>query len=46
MPGSGEAGAADYFRRFFTPTLLGNVIGGPTPVAALNHGQVASKVQS
>ncbi|WP_084697733.1 formate/nitrite transporter family protein [Muricoccus aerilatus] len=43
---SGEASAADYLWRFFTPTLLGNVTGGVALVAALNYGQVASEVQS
>jgi formate/nitrite transporter FocA (FNT family) len=31
-----------YFVDFMIPTLLGNVIGGVTLVAALNHGQVTS----
>jgi len=31
-----------YFLGFMLPTLLGNVIGGVTLVAALNHGQVTS----
>ena len=31
-----------YFVDFLIPTLLGNVIGGVTLVAALNHGQVTS----
>lgn len=31
-----------YFVGFMLPTLLGNVIGGVTLVAALNHGQVTS----
>jgi formate/nitrite transporter FocA (FNT family) len=43
---SSQASATDYLWRFFTPTLLGNVIGGVTLVAALNYGQVASEVQS
>ena len=42
---SGQAGTADYLWRFFTPTLLGNAIGGVTLVAALNYGQVASEVK-
>jgi len=43
---SNQASAADYLWGFFTPTLLGNVIGGVTLVAALNYGQVASEVQA
>ena len=43
---SNQAGAADYLWRFFTPTLLGNVVGGVTLVAVLNYGQVASEVQA
>ncbi|MGI4748914.1 MAG: formate/nitrite transporter family protein [Janthinobacterium lividum] len=42
---SNQASIVDYVWRFFTPTLLGNVIGGVTLVAALNSGQVASEVQ-
>jgi formate/nitrite transporter FocA (FNT family) len=42
---SSQASASDYLWRFFTPTLLGNVLGGVTLVAALNYGQVASEVQ-
>ena len=30
------------FAHFFVPTLLGNVLGGVTLVALLNHGQVAA----
>jgi formate/nitrite transporter FocA (FNT family) len=41
-----QAGTADYLWRFFTPTLLGNIVGGVTLVAALNYGQVASEVQA
>src|ERR1700739_2144170 len=29
-----------YFRQFFLPTLLGNIVGGVTLVAALGHAQV------
>ncbi|MDX7952937.1 formate/nitrite transporter family protein [Lichenihabitans sp. Uapishka_5] len=42
---SGEAEAGDYLGRFFIPTLLGNVLGGVTLVAALNYGQVANEVE-
>jgi formate-nitrite transporter family protein len=37
----GQASWGDYLS-FFVPTLLGNVIGGVTLVALLNHGQVKS----
>jgi hypothetical protein len=30
----------EYFLRFFLPTLLGNIVGGVTLVAALAHAQV------
>ena len=43
---SGEASVADYLWRFFAPTLIGNVVGGVTLVAALNYGQVASEVRA
>jgi formate-nitrite transporter family protein len=43
---TGQADTADYLWRFFIPTLLGNIIGGVTLVAALNYGQVASEVQA
>jgi len=39
---SGGATWGDYLGRFFVPTLLGNVVGGVTIVAALNHAQVVS----
>ena len=42
---SGEASGADYLMRFFCPTLVGNVLGGVTLVAALNYGQVANEVE-
>jgi formate/nitrite transporter FocA (FNT family) len=31
---------ATYFRQFFLPTLLGNIVGGVALVAALGHAQV------
>ena len=37
----GDAGIGEYFR-FVGPTLLGNVLGGVTLVALLNHAQVTS----
>ncbi len=36
----GAATWGDYFVRFMLPTLLGNVIGGVSLVAAINHAQV------
>ena len=40
-----QAGMSDYLWRFFTPTLLGNILGGVALVAALNYGQVVNEVQ-
>jgi formate/nitrite transporter FocA (FNT family) len=37
---SGAATYADYFGRFFLPTLLGNIVGGVTLVSIVNHAQV------
>ncbi len=37
-----EIGWLDYLRHFFVPTLVGNIIGGVSLVAALNHAQVVS----
>jgi formate-nitrite transporter family protein len=42
----GEATVVDYLMRFMIPALLGNVIGGLTLVAGVNHAQVASGKQS
>ncbi len=39
---TGAASWADFFGRFMVPTLLGNIIGGVSLVAALNHAQVIS----
>ena len=39
---TGGASWGDYLGRFLLPTLLGNVLGGITIVAALNHGQVVA----
>ena len=41
---SGDASLAEYFIRFLVPTLLGNVIGGVTLVALLNHAGVVSEM--
>lgn len=42
---TGAASAGEYVWKFFVPTLLGNVIGGVTLVAALNYGQVAPEIR-
>ena len=41
---SGGAGWTDFLSRFFAPTLIGNIVGGVTLVAALNYGQVAPEI--
>ncbi len=38
----GQVGWGVFVWRFFTPTLIGNVIGGVSLVAVLNHAQVVS----
>lgn len=38
---TGAATWTQYFGQFLAPTLLGNIIGGVSLVAALNHAQVA-----
>jgi len=40
----GAASLADYFTVFFLPTLLGNVIGGVSLVALVNHGSIAPEI--
>jgi formate-nitrite transporter family protein len=42
---TGHASWMDYVMRFFVPTLIGNVLGGVTLVAALNFGQVAPELK-
>ena len=42
---TGEATVRDFVVRFFAPTLLGNIVGGVTLVAALNYGQVAPEIE-
>ncbi len=42
---TGEASVRDFLVRFFAPTLLGNIVGGVTLVAALNYGQVAPEIE-
>ncbi len=41
----GEHSLSDFFTVFFIPTVLGNVVGGVTLVAALNYGQVAAELK-
>jgi len=41
----GQATWTDFLIRFFTPTLLGNVVGGVTLVSVLNYGQVAPEIE-
>jgi formate/nitrite transporter FocA (FNT family) len=40
---SGNASWAMYFNHFFAPTLIGNILGGVSLVAAVNHAQIASQ---
>ncbi len=42
---TGQASWGDYATRFFVPTLVGNILGGVTLVAALNFGQVAPELE-
>ena len=42
---NGEASVLDYIRGFMLPTLIGNVIGGVSLVAILNHAPVAIELQ-
>ncbi len=55
IAGSSEAGFAvlsgaapwhAYFLRFLLPTLLGNIVGGVSLVALLNHAQVAPELKA
>jgi formate/nitrite transporter FocA (FNT family) len=39
---AGEAGWAEVLTRYVLPTLLGNILGGVTLVALLNHAQVTA----
>lgn len=43
---TGAASVEDYLWRFFVPTLLGNMIGGISLVAIINHGSIAAEIQS
>jgi formate/nitrite transporter FocA (FNT family) len=41
---AGAASIRDYLLRFFVPTLLGNMIGGISLVAIINHGSIAAEI--
>ncbi len=41
---TGAASVRDYLLGFFAPTLLGNMIGGISLVAIINHGSVAAEI--
>jgi formate/nitrite transporter FocA (FNT family) len=40
----GAASVSEYVFRFFVPTLLGNMIGGISLVAVVNHGSIAAEI--
>jgi formate-nitrite transporter family protein len=40
----GAASVRDYICVFFAPTLLGNMIGGISLVAIINHGSIAAEI--
>ncbi|MFA7536274.1 MAG: formate/nitrite transporter family protein [Desulfuromonadales bacterium] len=42
LVGIGAISFATYLQNFFLPTLLGNIIGGITLVAVINHAQVVA----
>ncbi len=41
---TGQIGIGDYFGQFFVPTFLGNVVGGTSLVALLNHAPVREEL--
>jgi formate/nitrite transporter FocA (FNT family) len=41
---AGDASMGDYFSRFLLPTLAGNVVGGMSLVALLNHAAIAPEI--
>jgi formate/nitrite transporter FocA (FNT family) len=41
---AGAASVEDYLLNFFTPTLLGNMIGGISLVAIINHGSIVAEM--
>lgn len=40
----GAASVQDYLLKFFAPTLLGNMIGGISLVAIINHGSISAEI--
>ena len=42
---AGEISVADYLLQFFTPTLLGNMVGGIALVSFLNHAQAVGSAR-
>jgi len=43
---SGTASFGQYITHFLIPTLIGNIAGGVLMVSVLNHGSIASEIQS
>lgn len=43
---TGVIGFGEYLQRFLVPTLFGNIVGGVSLVAALNHAQVVAGKES
>lgn len=41
---TGAEGVTDYLLVFFVPTLLGNMIGGISLVAFINHGSISAEI--
>jgi formate/nitrite transporter FocA (FNT family) len=41
---TGAAAVHDYLWKFFVPTLIGNMLGGISLVAIINHGSVAPEI--
>ncbi|RFU44370.1 formate/nitrite transporter family protein [Paraburkholderia sp. DHOC27] len=41
---NGSASVMDYLLAFFAPTLLGNMVGGISLVAIINHGSIAAEI--
>jgi formate/nitrite transporter FocA (FNT family) len=41
---AGAASVQDYLFNFFAPTLLGNMIGGISLVAIINHGSIVAEM--
>jgi formate/nitrite transporter FocA (FNT family) len=42
LASAGEKSWLDVFGHFIIPTLIGNIIGGVTLVAAINHAQIVA----